>query len=229
MDHHPWADGRPYAGGVMYNCMGLEVKIVDNGEVFGDVQSAVIGDEECENGSFCQICKIAHPILKIFVRGLCPMSIYNNVYMYNIDSSGDILYLGERTSLIAYDKNAKQWVWYDKKSNMSVATSTSSYTSLLIGVHDVEFTGVEEDACQVDGILNRLKFTTCFSGEFTCNDGQCVGIGKRCDQTSHCNDQSDEENCQIIQMKKRYNKKIPPFSYIKGLLNLIDFITFFLG
>ena len=103
--------------------------------------------------------------------------------MYNIDSTGDILYLGERTSLIAYDKNDKQWVWYDKKSNTSVATSTSSYTSLLIGVHDVDFTGVEGDACQADGLVRRLKFTTCVSGEFTCNDGQCVGIGKRCDQT----------------------------------------------
>ena len=143
------------------------------------------------------------------------MSMFNNVYMYNIDNKGDILYLGKQTSRIAYDKNSKLWVWYDKKSNMSIATSSSPYTSLLIGVHEVDFSGVEEDACQADGVVRRLKFTTCVPGEFTCNDGQCVGIEKRCDQTSHCNDQSDEENCQIIQMEKRYNKKIPPFYYSK--------------
>ena len=211
--HHPWADGRPYAGGIMYNCMGLKIEMIDDGDTFGDITSAVITDEECENGAFCPICEISHPILKIFVRGLCPMSIFNNVYMYNIDRQGDILYLGERTSIIAYDKQAKHWVWYDKKNNMSVATSASPFTSLLIGVHVVDFRGVVDDACQENGIVRKLKFTTCIPGQFTCNDGQCVGIEKRCDQTTHCKDQSDEENCQIIQMKSSYNEKIAPFSY----------------
>ena len=92
-------------------------------------------------------------------------------------------------------------------------TSSSPYSSLLIGVHLVDFHGVVDDACQADGVVRRLKFTTCVTGQFTCNDGQCVSIEKRCDQTSHCNDQSDEENCRIINMKTSYNDKIAPFSY----------------
>ena len=215
VSHFPWADGRPYAGGVRYNCMGLDVQIRNTGDTFGEVEGAVIGDEECENAAFCPICEISHSILKIFVRGLCRMSMFNDVYMYNIDSKGEIIYLGEQTSRIYYDKIDKMWVWLDKKSKNSRATSSSTYSSLLIGVHEVDFGKVEEDACQADGVVRRLKFTTCIPGEFTCNDGQCVGIEKRCDQTSHCNDQSDEENCKIIHMEKRYNKKIPPFYFSK--------------
>ena len=192
--------------------MRLQLTIVDTGDTFGDIQNALIGDEECENAVFCPICSITQPVLKIFVRGLCKQSLYNTVYMYNIDSKGDVLCLGERTSMIAYDAMSQQWVWYDSKNNMSVATSTSSYASLLIGVHTVDFSGVMDDKCQQDGIVRRLKLTTCTPGQFTCSDGQCVDIEERCDQTEHCNDKSDEENCHILHMKSRYNKKIAPFS-----------------
>ena len=128
-------------------------------------------------------------------------------------SSSKPTFIDGSTSIIAYDKQAKHWVRYDKKNNMSVATSASPYASLLIGVHVVDFRGVVDDACQENGIVRKLKFTTCIPGQFTCNDGQCVGIEKRCDQTTHCKDQSDEENCHIIQMKSSYNEKIAPFSY----------------
>ena len=50
-------------------------------------------------------------------------------------------------------------------------------------------------------------------GEFTCNSGQCIDIEQRCDQTSNCLDESDEDNCQMIYMKDNYNKKIAPFIY----------------
>ena len=53
------------------------------------------------------------------------------------------------------------------------------------------------------------------SGQFTCNDGQCIDIEQRCDQTSNCVDESDEDNCKLIFMKDNYNKKIAPFSFDK--------------
>ena len=34
---------------------------------------------------------------------------------------------------------------------------------------------------------------------------------KRCDQIINCPDQSDEEECSLLQLKKGYNKKVPPF------------------
>ena len=37
---------------------------------------------------------------------------------------------------------------------------------------------------------------------------------KRCDQTSHCQDESDEKDCNLIMMKN-YNKNIAPFSVDK--------------
>ena len=134
--------------------------------------------------------------------------------MYNLDSKGGILYLGEKSSTIAYDAISKKWNWFDSKNNNSIATSSATYNSLLIGVHEADFSGVTDDKCYQDGTVRRLKFTTCTSGQFTCNGGQCIDIEKRCDLNEDCNDFSDEENCQLIHMKGRYKKDIARFSEI---------------
>ena len=117
--------------------------------------------------------------------------------------------------MITYDTLSQQWVWYDTKSNLSVATSSASYDSLLIGSHTVDFSGLVDDNCKngAVGSLRRIKFTSCTYGQFTCSNGQCINIAQKCDQTEDCQDFSDEENCQIVDMNKRYKKNIAPFSY----------------
>ena len=150
-------------------------------------------------------------MLRIYVRGLCKKALFSQVYMYTIDKLGAILYLGEKTSTISFDTESQMWVWFDNKDNRSIATSASSYQSLLIGVHTFDFSGVVQDKCFKDGIVRRLKFTTCKTGQFTCDDGLCISIEQRCDQITHCSDISDEENCKIIHLESRYKKNIAPF------------------
>ena len=113
---------------------------------------------------------------------------------------------------ISHNTESHMWVWYDNKDNRSIATSVSSYESLLIGVHTFDFSGVVQDKCKKDGVVRRLKFTTCKSGQFTCDDGLCVRIEQRCDQITHCSDNSDEKNCHIIHLESRYKKNIAPFT-----------------
>ena len=38
---------------------------------------------------------------------------------------------------------------------------------------------------------------------------------ERCDQIMDCRDESDENNCKIIEFKDNYNKKVPPFTIEK--------------
>ena len=35
---------------------------------------------------------------------------------------------------------------------------------------------------------------------------------ERCDQITHCRDESDEDNCKLIVFKDNYNNKVPPFT-----------------
>ena len=82
---------------------------------------------------------------------------------------------------------------------------------MFLGVHLVDFSD-SEDTCfskQESGI-KRLKFTTCLDDQFTCDDGQCIDLEERCDQSIDCGDSSDENNCKMLIMEKNYNKGTPP-------------------
>lgn len=35
----------------------------------------------------------------------------------------------------------------------------------------------------------------CFPNEFTCENGECVPAGSRCDRRPDCRDRSDERDC----------------------------------
>ena len=65
-----------------------------------------------------------------------------------------------------------------------------------------------------------LKLTGCKEeGEFTCDDGQCIEMERRCDQVTgrepNCRDESDEIGCELIVFNSNYNKNIPPIGSAK--------------
>ena len=39
----------------------------------------------------------------------------------------------------------------------------------------------------------------------------------RCDQTSNCFDESDEDDCKMIFQKENYKKTVPPFRKVSNL------------
>ena len=58
----------------------------------------------------------------------------------------------------------------------------------------------------------ELSLSCCLETEYSCDDGQCVGMEARCDQHHHCRDGSDEKNCRIVHVEReKYLKdKQPP-------------------
>ena len=76
--------------------------------------------------------------------------------------------------------------------NIVTSRSQSLETSLLLGVHMFDFSRVVDDPCtsSLASKLVRVKVTSCGSGQFTCNDGQCVSIDERCNQISNCRERN---------------------------------------
>ena len=205
----PWAENQPYQDAFSYNCVQLQVKFENNN---GERPIADLQNDKCIVTEKCPTCRILQPTLKIHVRGLCQSSMFDRKYIYTTQNDGEVMYLGEQSSVITYDKNSHRWILRDSKNNESIATSNSSYDSLMMGKQFVDFSKVTDDKC-LDGLIRDLKLSTCTLSQFTCNNGFCINISSRCDQTVDCDDNSDEENCKIIDVARGYNKYIPPFSY----------------
>ena len=47
-------------------------------------------------------------------------------------------------------------------------------------------------------IVSALSVRRCSADEFTCGDGSCVDVRRRCDQYQDCSDGSDEANCGLF-------------------------------
>ena len=103
---------------------------------------------------------------------------------------------------------------YENKT--TTGTSESSYNSYVLGKHTWTIEGDSHECSKGKPYTRALKLTGCEEGEFTCSDGQCVAMHYRCDQVVQCRDQSDEEKCEILAIKKSYNRKVPPITTVSS-------------
>ena len=89
-------------------------------------------------------------------------------------------------------------------------TSIGSHTSLFLGKNTWTIFGDRGCNKKSNSYEIDLKMTGCKEKDFTCSDGQCIRMTKRCDQVPNCRDHSDEEDCNILVLEKGYNKRVPP-------------------
>ena len=138
------------------------------------------------------------------------------------DKTSKLLYVGITSSQISFNYSANLWeLSVVGKKERTVGTAETGFDSLLLGrTHWL----VENDtsACN-EGLPYgaTLKLSGCGEEEFTCSDGQCININRRCDQIVHCRDESDEEDCRLVVLKKGYKKDIIPFT-VAPVRSLVD-------
>lgn len=59
------------------------------------------------------------------------------------------------------------------------------------------------------GELYPISITSCSSSMFTCDNGDCIPKSQLCDSMTQCQDGSDEELCQLLQIPQSYQKQWP--------------------
>ena len=183
-------------GGRLQNCM--------------TVRKDGFEDVPCDDGIIVNKCPCkfnAKPILKL--RGLCPKS-YLDQY-YTLYQGNQLAFNGLSDTKIEYNAIEDVWEANIVTSAIHGAVRIEAGNSMILGRH---IWAIRNDSrsCNEGKPYNQiLKMTGCKDNEFTCRDGQCILMSKRCDQIGHCKDKSDELECMIVKKDKNYNKQIPPF------------------
>ena len=148
------------------------------------------------------LCKLENP-MKLKVRGLCPDSKIDNIYipLSKPTGSSEITMVG-KNSHIKY--SAGNWKLFIHNSR-TTAESKASKDSMLLGTHPWK---INNDPICTGGNENNLdlSFNTCKEDAYNCENGDCIDIHKLCDGKYDCPDNSDEHSCEKVYITGNYNK-----------------------
>ncbi|XP_063874968.1 uncharacterized protein LOC135108154 isoform X2 [Scylla paramamosain] len=159
--------------------------------------------ESCQR-EVCTACQFERS-LPLKIRGLCAESHFDRSYYIYGTLSFRPVFNGARLSRIEWRDNST-WVLYQMDNPFIRAHMLDSTdTGYPVGVHDYEVIG---DKCP--GKVQRLKLTSCRGNTFTCGDGECIDISRRCNLELDCDDHSDELNCDTLIIQPGYEKRLPP-------------------
>ena len=168
-------------------------------------------DVKCNVARHCQCQFPKNPVLRL--RGLCSQTRLETHYTLQHIDKEDTVYRGLTNSIINYEGDETESLghWIVKscsKDKCSTALSEASHRSYILGKQSWTITN---DTCNRGKTYTKdLKMTGCVDGQFTCDNGDCVKMEKRCDQAPNCEDNSDEQDCSTVVLEHNYKKMVTP-------------------
>lgn len=183
--------------------------------------------------AYCASCVFENST-SFYVFGLCKETLLeSDMFAIYQDSFGNVTYWGESDSGIVWNRKDKIWNWTMIGKPEVYATTNASLHTFMMGTHTWKLFG---DTCAPDGGEKKLTFSKCFvgntyedlrengrQGEFTCGDGNCITMDKRCNILADCNDGSDEKDCRTLMLEDGYAKDSIPFKVdTKGAVEKVE-------
>ena len=156
------------------------------------------------------VCEFSKKVY-VTLKGLCEASPIDKVFSLvnpNIDPERHGTFVGITGWILDFSVKENTWVFhhseYKKNTITLIDTSRRPFGK--------NTWNVENYACNLGKTQTmELQLSNCDDDQFTCNDGNCVPLEKRCDKNQDCDDLSDEKNCQIVALDvERYLKDDPP-------------------
>ena len=165
--------------------------------------------ESCDYLELCMVCHIeGHPVLSI--NGICYDSEFDFNYYLVVDNKSTISYYqGYKSSKIVNENNMWRFVLNRGNTNAKIDYELGNAKGFPVGRH--EWSSYEPKCKIRKKEVRELSMSTCsFGTQFTCDSGFCIELYKRCNQIKDCEDESDENDCKLIQLPNSYREVQPP-------------------
>ncbi|KAA0193772.1 hypothetical protein HAZT_HAZT006106 [Hyalella azteca] len=159
---------------------------------------------------FCMFCEFKK-YTTMYLKGalLCENSPFNNQYLLYESVNNRPSLAGYLHSDIFWNNETKEWTLTSRKTPDALALYKPDEPS------DYPFGKkmwqVESPICGYSkGEKVLLTLSACSSGKYSCDDGSCIDLSKRCDLRVDCRDNSDEAGCSLLSIPTGYSTTIPP-------------------
>ena len=206
----PWDEGEPN-GNKIQNC------------ALYHYDSHKYWDMTCQSPrcTMCLFGKDRDMDVHFKLRGLCSKDInvldHQYILVVNETFNDYFVFKGYKRGILV--KNEAAWTIYDVKSLYEINQDLEQAKVLAVYEPTEDSDpfpfGTKEwfipnSRCNSK---QKLKFTQCIKNMFTCDDGDCIPLGQRCDHVFDCQDQSDEHECNPVTFNQgSYLKNYPPMS-----------------
>ena len=171
----------------------------------------------------CTICAFnGQPV--VYMKGYCTIAKVSWVY-YPENSGREIIYMGFKDMNIVIKDKTWNMVERISRGRDSFSQPSLKDSNLLYLTGRQEWTFNSENNRECGGYQTSINLTisSCELGtEFTCNNGLCISIQKRCNAVNDCDDKSDEHDCNQYKLTSSYNKYTPP---VHTIANEVEKIT----
>lgn len=144
------------------------------------------------------------------LKGPCEDDTANYKYSLLHPDKGQLVFRGYYQYEIIERNNS--WQWRNVITDNVIAILPFEENRWPMGRRDW---ALQTEVCGKKGKYTLL-LSSCSRQEFTCRDGSCVPLSRRCDQRLDCRDESDEQECELVHRPNGYQHTLPPPSQRQG-------------
>ncbi|XP_042204684.1 uncharacterized protein LOC121854236 [Homarus americanus] len=174
----------------------------------------MVGDEgswadfKCyEKNEACVSCE-ERPGTTLYLRGTC-QDMRTSTMFENLGYYSQKPYFHGFHGYMIRKYDSKKWILHNTETNSTLAyLSLASSDQYPLGR---QRWSLAAPIChQPEGSERDLSLSICEAGQYMCDDGQCIDLAARCDAKDDCDDETDEDNCSILQIPAGYRSFKPP-------------------